>query len=127
MRPLQVRTEVPNGSAAPAAARTFVRSAADRLPGPLLDDACLLVSEMVTNSYKHAGNPEGFPIEVVLDLSEERLRLEVIDHSIFDPTPESTGELRDVKWGLSLVDKIADKWGRISKGGVWAEFRTLPG
>jgi anti-sigma regulatory factor (Ser/Thr protein kinase) len=126
MRPLQVRTEVPNGSAAPAAARTFVRSVGDRLPGPLLDDACLLVSEMVTNSYKHAGNPDGFPIEVVLDLSEERLRLEVIDHSIFDPTPESTGELRDVKWGLSLVDKIADEWGRISKGGVWAEFRNLP-
>jgi hypothetical protein len=101
MRPLEVRTEVPNGSAAPEAARTFVRSVADRLPGPLVDDTCLLVSELVTNSYKHAGNPDGFPIEVVLDLSE--------------------------KWGLSLVDKIADRWGRISEGGVWAELRNPPG
>ena len=127
MRPLEVRTEVPSGLAAPEAARTFVRSVADRLPGPMVDDTCLLVSELVTNSYKHAGNPDGFPIEVVLDLTEERLRLEVIDRSIFDPTPESTAELRDVKWGLSLVDKIADRWGRISEGGVWAELRNPPG
>ena len=82
-----------------------------------------MVSELVTNSYKHAGSPEGSPIDVVLDLNEERLRLEVIDHSIFDPTPESSKELREKKWGLFLVDRIADSWGRISEGGIWAELR----
>lgn len=121
--PLKIRTAVSNGRTAPAEARRFVRSIGNRLPDSLLDDAALVVSELVTNSYKHAGSPEGSPIDVVLDLNEERLRLEVIDHSIFDPTPESSKELRETKWGLFLVDRIADDWGRISEGGIWAELR----
>lgn len=120
---MKIKAAVSNGRTAPAEARRFVRSIGDRLPGPLVDDAALVVSELVTNSYKHAGAPEGSPIDVVLDLDEERLRLEVIDHSIFDPTPESSNELRETKWGLFLVDRIADEWGRISEGGVWAELR----
>lgn len=120
---MKIRAAVSNGRTAPAEARSFVRSIGDRLPGPLVDDAALVVSELVTNSYKHAGAPEGSPIDVVLDLDEERLRLEVIDHSIFDPTPESSNELRETKWGLFLVDRIADDWGRISEGGIWAELR----
>jgi two-component sensor histidine kinase len=119
---MQARTEIPNGPEAPAEARAFLRSAADRLPGPLIDDACLMVSELVTNSHKHAGLPKGSPIRVTLDLSEDRLRLEVIDHSIFDPTPETTEELREGKWGLAVVDRIAKRWGRHSEGGVWAEL-----
>jgi anti-sigma regulatory factor (Ser/Thr protein kinase) len=115
---------VPNGSGAPAEARRLVRSLRDRLPGPLLDDAALVVSELVTNSHKYAGVPDGHPIDVVLDLNEERLRVEVIDHSVFDPTPESSKEIRETKWGLFLVNEIADDWGRISEGGVWAEFRV---
>jgi anti-sigma regulatory factor (Ser/Thr protein kinase) len=114
---------VANGVDAPAEARRFVASLGDRLPPSILEDVRLVASELVTNSYEHAGNPEGFPIEVTVDLTEDRVRLEVIDHSIFDPTPESTEELRDVKWGLTLVDRIASDWGRISEGGVWAEFR----
>jgi anti-sigma regulatory factor (Ser/Thr protein kinase) len=120
---LKIRAAVSNGKTAPAEARRFVRSISDRLPDSLLDDAALVVSELVTNSYKHAGSPEGSPIDVVLDLNEERLRLEVIDGSIFDPTPESSKELREKKWGLFLVDKIADSWGRISEGGIWVELR----
>jgi anti-sigma regulatory factor (Ser/Thr protein kinase) len=83
----------------------------------------LVASELVTNSYKHAGNPPGHPISVALDLRPERVRLEVVDRSVFDPNPETAEELRDVKWGLVIVDRIADDWGRISEGGIWAEFR----
>ena len=120
---MKIRAAVPNGPGAPAGARRLVRSLGDRLPGSLLDDAAVVVSELVTNSYKHAGAPEGSPIHVALDLNEERLRVEVVDHSIFDPTPESSEELRETKWGLFLVDRIADSWGRISEGGIWAELR----
>jgi anti-sigma regulatory factor (Ser/Thr protein kinase) len=87
-----------------------------------VDDARLVLSEIVTNSYKHAGNPIGHPIEVIIDLSAERLRLEVIDRSIFDPTPETTQELRSAKWGLTLIERVSDAWGRVSEGGIWAEF-----
>jgi serine/threonine-protein kinase RsbW len=123
---METRTAVSNGPGAPAEARRFVRSLGDRLPDSLLDDAALVVSELVTNSYKHAGAPEGSPIDVILNLDEERLRVAVIDHSVFDPTPESSQELRETKWGLFLVDRIADNWGRISEGGIWAELRSPP-
>jgi anti-sigma regulatory factor (Ser/Thr protein kinase) len=119
---VEVRKEVPNGPGAPAQARNLVDAFASRIPNGLLDDARLVLSELVTNSYKHAGNPEGAPIQVGLDLSESRLRVEVIDRSIFDPTPETPGELRSAKWGLVLVDRLAKRWDRISEGGIWAEF-----
>jgi anti-sigma regulatory factor (Ser/Thr protein kinase) len=121
---VDAQTEIANGREAPAKARRFVRSLADRLPPSVIEDASLVVSELVTNSYKHAGKPEGFPIKVTLDLTEDRVRVEVVDGSIFDPQPESTEELRDTKWGLTIVDRIATDWGRISEGGVWAEIRA---
>jgi anti-sigma regulatory factor (Ser/Thr protein kinase) len=119
---VEAQTEVANGRDAPAKARRFLRSLADSLPPSVIEDASLIVSELVTNSYKYAGKPDGFPIKITLDLTEERVRVEVVDGSIFDPTPESTEELREAKWGLVIVDRIATDWGRISEGGVWAEI-----
>jgi anti-sigma regulatory factor (Ser/Thr protein kinase) len=124
---LTVRGEVPNGPDAPARARRLIDdSLFGRVPDSLLEDLRLVASELVTNSYKHAGNPEGHPIEVSVDLTQNRVRLEVIDRSIFDPTPETTEELRSERWGLLLVDRIARGWGRISEGGIWAEFSLPP-
>jgi anti-sigma regulatory factor (Ser/Thr protein kinase) len=120
---LRIREEIGNGPQAPAQARRLVDSLVDNVPAPVLDEVRLITSELVTNSYKHAGNPPGHRIEVTLQLRSDRLRLEVIDRSVFDPTPESSTELREVKWGLVILDRIADRWGRISEGGIWAEFR----
>ena len=89
-----------------------------------MEDAALVVSELVTNSHKFAGLREGSPIDLVLDLTQDRLRIEVIDHSIFDPTPETPRELQAAKWGLFLVDRLAGDWGRMSEGGIWVEFRV---
>jgi len=93
-----------------------------RVEEDVLLDARVILSEIVTNSYKHAGNPPGEPIHVTVTEAEDRLRIEVLDRSIFDPTPETTEELRSKKWGLLMVDRIADSWGRISEGGIWAEL-----
>jgi anti-sigma regulatory factor (Ser/Thr protein kinase) len=122
---VKIRTDVANGPRAAAEARRAVDSLTDRVSAQILEDVRLVASELVTNSYQHAGNPPGHPIELSLDLRRDRLRLEVVDRSVFDPTPETREELRDVKWGLLLVDRIADSWGRIDPpdGGVWAEFR----
>jgi anti-sigma regulatory factor (Ser/Thr protein kinase) len=119
---VEIRRDIANGPHAPAEARRLVDSLADDVPAPVLDDVRLITSELVTNSYKHAGNPPGHSIKVTLDLGPDRLRLEVVDRSVFDPTPETSTELRDVRWGLVIVDRIADAWGRISEGGIWAEF-----
>ena len=120
---MEVKGDIANGPQAPVEARRLVDSLADDVPTPVLDDVRLVTSELVTNSYKHAGNPPGHPIEVTLDLRPDRLHLKVVDRSVFDPTPETSTELRNVKWGLVIVDRIADAWGRISEGGIWAEFR----
>jgi anti-sigma regulatory factor (Ser/Thr protein kinase) len=120
---VEVRRDIGSGPLAPAEARRFIDSLVDRVPAATLDDVRLVASELVTNSYKHAGNPPGHPIKLTLDLDPHRVRLEVVDGSVFDPAPETTTELRDTKWGLVLVNRIATNWGRISEGGIWAEFR----
>ncbi len=120
---MAIQRDIPNGPQAAAEARRFVNSFADDIPASTLDDVRLVTSELVTNSYQHAGNPPGHPIEVTLDLRPDHVRLQVVDRSVFDPTPETNTELREVKWGLVLLDRIADAWGRISEGGLWAEFR----
>jgi anti-sigma regulatory factor (Ser/Thr protein kinase) len=121
---MEVRREIPNGREAPAQARRLLDPFESRIPEDTLVDARLVLSELVTNSYKHAGSPEGTPIHITLKHSQDRLRLEVIDRSIFDPTPETSQELRSAKWGLHIVERAADSWGRISEGGIWAEFQT---
>jgi anti-sigma regulatory factor (Ser/Thr protein kinase) len=122
---VKIQKDIANGPDAATQARQLVTALATHVPAPILDDVRLVTTELVANSYKHAGNPPGHPIEVTLDLRADRVRLEVVDRSIFDPNPETSTELRDVKWGLVIVDRIADSWGRIDppEGGIWAEFR----
>jgi anti-sigma regulatory factor (Ser/Thr protein kinase) len=122
---VQVREEVPNGPEAPSRARRLLDRFESRIPEEVMSDARLVLSEIVTNSYMHAGNLPGAPIAVTVTDSSDRLRLEVLDRSIFDPTPESAEELRSEKWGLHIVNRLADQWGRITEGGIWAEFEIL--
>jgi anti-sigma regulatory factor (Ser/Thr protein kinase) len=119
---MEIHEEVPNGPEAAAQARRLLDPLESRVPEDTLVDVRIVLSEIVANSYKHAGNPPGAPIEVTVTDSANRLRVEVMDRSIFDPTPETTEELRAAKWGLQIVDKLADDWGRITEGGIWAEF-----
>jgi anti-sigma regulatory factor (Ser/Thr protein kinase) len=105
------------------------RHALDRLQGrlrpELLEDVRLLVSELVTNSVRHARlNPDGW-ITLRVDASASSLRIDVID-------PGPGFEVRSVEpsiyqtsgWGLFLVDRIADRWG-VERGKltrVWFEL-----
>jgi anti-sigma regulatory factor (Ser/Thr protein kinase) len=125
---MELQRDIATGPQAPAESRRFVDSLADHIPASVLDDARLVTSELVTNSVKHAGNPPGHPIEVTLVLRPDRLRLAVVDGSVFDPKPESSRELREIKWGLTIVEGVADAWGRVDppEGGIWAEFRLQP-
>jgi serine/threonine-protein kinase RsbW len=121
---VRIQRDIATGPKASAEARRLVGSLAEHVPAPVLDDVRLVVSELVGNSVKHAGNRPGHPIAVTLDVTPDRVRLEVVDRSVFDPAPETRGELRDVRFGLTIVDRVADSWGRIDppEGGIWAEF-----
>ena len=98
-----------------------------RLPLPLAFDAQLLVSELVSNSVRHAGLGRDDLIRVTADWSGERLRVHVRDRGRPRRASPVTGSIRPAPgaesgWGLYLVDRLASRWGTTA-GGYWFELR----
>jgi anti-sigma regulatory factor (Ser/Thr protein kinase) len=99
------------------------------LPLPLANDAQLAVSELVTNSLRHAGlGPEDL-IRITVDWSGERLKVRVRDRGRGPPSSPVAGSIRPAPgaesgWGLYLVDRLASRWG--TGGGYWFELRHDP-
>ena len=97
------------------------------LPWPLGDDAELLLSELVTNSVRHAGLGEGDLIRITADWSETRLKV-VVRGGRGVPPPTVAGSIRPAPgaesgWGLFLVNRLASRWGTAA-GGYWFELRA---
>ncbi|MCB5164460.1 ATP-binding protein [Streptomyces bambusae] len=87
-----------------------------------VDDIVLVVAELVANAKLHAGGP----LELVLDVSDTRLRIEVSDPAPEPPAPRRP-HLPSVPGGhgLFIVQRTSDRWGheRHAQGkSVWAEF-----
>jgi anti-sigma regulatory factor (Ser/Thr protein kinase) len=108
------------------------RKALDRLKGEfrpgLVDDVRLLVSELVTNSYRHAVAGSDGSIDLRIEARTSRVRVEVCDAGRgFDPgSLPAAGQASG--WGLYLVRNIADRWG-VSSGNaccVWFEIDAPP-
>ena len=92
----------------------------------LLERCRLTLTEVVTNSVKHARLRPSQPIDVQIRVSPARVRIEVTDDGPgFDPPavrPDSN--LAAGGWGLWLVDQLTDRWGvdRSHSASVWLEF-----
>jgi anti-sigma regulatory factor (Ser/Thr protein kinase) len=92
----------------------------------LLDDALQLVTELVTNSIRHAGLGSHDRIRVRAAWSGGRLRVDVSDR-VGGPVPHPVaGAIRPAPggesgWGLFLVDRLASRWGR-GQGHFWFEL-----
>jgi anti-sigma regulatory factor (Ser/Thr protein kinase) len=105
----EVRLDLSFDSDAPAVARRFVADHADSLPEALIDDAELLVSELVTNAVQH-GCPA---ITLQVRTHPPRIGISVHDEGAAVPpeqpvpAPPSATQGR----GLLLVDKISSEWG----------------
>jgi anti-sigma regulatory factor (Ser/Thr protein kinase) len=106
---------------APRLARRRIREVTAGLGEERVEEATLLVSELVTNAVKYGG--EG-PVEIVVLADAERTRFTVRDHGGPGPLPE----IREPGaagggHGLRLVDSIADRWG-VEHGStiVWFEL-----
>jgi anti-sigma regulatory factor (Ser/Thr protein kinase) len=89
----------------------------------------LLVSELVSNSVRHAGLREDEPIRLIARCDDERARVEVCDAGRSGRVPgkrtPTFGELKPGGLGLMLVDEMADRWGVDSNGQgtcVWFEL-----
>lgn len=121
---------IPSGVQAPGVARSVVaRWLAGHVAPSVLETALLLVSELVSNSVRHSGVPEGEDIVVRVPLRRDGFRLEVEDpgrSGVIAPQPPDL--LRGGGMGLHLVQTLSERWGleRAAAGGtrVWAQLAS---
>jgi serine/threonine-protein kinase RsbW len=72
----------------------------------------LLVSELISNSVRHSGARVGSMIRMDVVLTEGTARVEVRDDGHgFTPVSRTNDSPLDGKWGLHLLDRLADRWG----------------
>jgi anti-sigma regulatory factor (Ser/Thr protein kinase) len=99
------------------------------LPQPILEDAQLLASELVTNSIRHAGLDATDEVRIRATRSGSKLRIDIYDRSSAELNPLA-GSIRPAPgsvsgWGLYLVDHMANRWGT-TPGRYWFELELLP-
>jgi len=119
---------IPIGAHAPGAARGVIAEwLGDHVAPSVLETALLLVSELVGNSVRHSGVPEGEDVVVRVHLWRDDFRLEVEDpgrDGVIAPRPPD--RLRGGGMGLHLVQTLSECWGvvRAAEGPtcVWAQL-----
>jgi anti-sigma regulatory factor (Ser/Thr protein kinase) len=92
--------------------------------GDVLDDARLVVTELVSNVVRHAGTD----VWIDLDLLGACLRMAVVDHADGDVVMRGIDERAEVGRGLLLVDSLSERWGVLQQPGekcVWAEWNVV--
>ena len=95
-----------------AAARHAVDQLGGRLPEDQLGDVRLLVSELVTNSLRHAELGPDDSILLLVGVDDATIRVEVSDEGKGFDYRRPAGAPEDVDgWGLYLVDTLSDRWG----------------
>ncbi len=119
-------TLAPTGASVPAA-RSFIR---DLLVGHdlsyLVEDACLVTSELATNAARHAKTL----FTVVLEGLSDSIRLTVTDSSRLPPVLSASSEEATAGRGLHVVAHYSRDWG-VTRGrrngkSVWASFDLHP-
>jgi anti-sigma regulatory factor (Ser/Thr protein kinase) len=120
-----------NSAAAAHEARDLVAALTATLPRGTVDDLVLLVSELVTNSHRHARLSDGASIGLRVTRSKGAVRVEVTDpgDSALSP-PRLRAPTGDGGWGLHIVDNVATRWGVEHRGTrtlVWFEIDLANG
>jgi anti-sigma regulatory factor (Ser/Thr protein kinase) len=118
------RISVPSSLDAPRAARAAVTQwMPASLPRTLLLDAQLVVSELVTNSVRHARAAAGAPIIVTAGTSDGTVWFDVADGGepgrVSRRPSEGKGGM-----GLNILHTVATRWGTSDGDGahVWFEI-----
>lgn len=110
---------------APWEARGAVERLARDLRPEELDALRLLVSELVTNSVRHAGMGRDGWIDLDVSVVPDAVRVTVTDPGGSLVSPGQPADPAGPSgWGLFLVQRMADRWGIASDGHtrVWFEL-----
>ena len=119
-----IRVRIAGDQAAAGRARAELSRLRSMLDDPIVENIRLLVTELVTNSVRHA---KASTIELMVVVSRTRVHVEVANPGGgFEPRP-SGPEDSDSGWGLFLVDRLSDDWGVTQSTGtdyqrVWFEL-----
>ena len=95
--------------------------------GSVYGDVVLLISELVTNSVRHAGLDATQPLQLSVNIDDDLVRVAVRDPGPgFSPPEPPSDPGRAGGWGLVLVEQLAERWGVEHDGEanvVWCELR----
>jgi len=122
---VSVEQELPKSCEAPALARDAVGRLRGEVAEDSVNDATLLVSELVSNGVKYGGEGQ---IMLCLEADADTVRGEIVDQgSGFEPQTRAKRKMAPADeggWGLHLVETLADDWG-VYEGSthVWFEIR----
>jgi anti-sigma regulatory factor (Ser/Thr protein kinase) len=104
--------ELAGGPYAVTAARLALSDLDAHLEPSIAFDVRLLVSELVTNSVKHARVGEDDSIMLGVSIHDDLVKIEVRDPGPgFEPPVAAPPDDADAGWGLFLVEQLADEWG----------------
>ncbi|MGC4984401.1 ATP-binding protein [Streptomyces sp. DT193] len=119
--PKDIEWRLPRHARSVGRARTLLREQATswKVPEEVAETAVLLLSELMTNAYRHARVSPGREIRARCALDDNRLRVWVTDASDTLPAPRDTSPDDESGRGLALVAALADNWGATPReGGV---------
>src|SRR5438128_228080 len=120
----KLEARFPASSEAAGSARRSLDELSSELQDTLLDDLKLLVSELVTNSVRHARIEREQWIRLTVMMSRDCIRVQVCDEGIgFVPRAVMPSIYQSSGWGLYFVGRLTDRWG-VSRGRetcVWFE------
>lgn len=127
-RPTEVTLRLRGGPEAVSLARHSLHDLHDQLGPELFEDMRLLVSELVTNSVRHAVAATESTVTLEVSVGEEIVRCCVSDPGPgFEPAERKPEDDPGSGWGLFLVEQLADRWGVDLNAGtsVWFEIDRL--
>jgi serine phosphatase RsbU (regulator of sigma subunit)/anti-sigma regulatory factor (Ser/Thr protein kinase) len=125
---VDVTLELPPTAESAGAAREALSPLGERLEESQLETVRLLVTELITNSVKHAGSGDE-PVTVTVELTPDAVRVEVSDSGEgFEPPARPDEPLESPSgWGLYLVERLAARWGveNEDRSSVWFELERV--
>jgi anti-sigma regulatory factor (Ser/Thr protein kinase) len=109
---------------APAQARRALGQLRADLDAPLMETLRLLVTELVSNSVRHAG---ARAVTLKVAVARTAVLTEVTDDGPgFDPDRTGTPRADSTGWGLFLVERLAQRWGVVKEGKATRVWFELP-